>query len=176
MELGFEIDKIIESIENAETGETFDSFVLPVTKADLEEVTKKNGWLFDWKLEASKPEKQVYKLVLQQKPQTILGIVSLERRVKHIFMNLLENAPCNIGKEKKYLGVCGKLVAFVCKLSKDLGFNGVIAFDPKTALIPQYEEMLGAVLISERRMAIFEKDAQVLLDKCFPEPETEANL
>ena len=47
MELDFEIDKITESIENAKTGETFNTLVLPVKKADLEEVTKKNGWLFD---------------------------------------------------------------------------------------------------------------------------------
>jgi hypothetical protein len=43
MELDFEIDKITESIENAETGETLDTLVLPVTKADLEEVTKKKA-------------------------------------------------------------------------------------------------------------------------------------
>jgi len=41
MELDFEIDKITESIENAETGETLDTLVLPVTLADLKGVTKK---------------------------------------------------------------------------------------------------------------------------------------
>ena len=46
MELDFEIDKITESIENAETGETLDTYVLPVTKDDLKEITKKNGWIF----------------------------------------------------------------------------------------------------------------------------------
>ena len=63
------------------------------------------------------------------------------------------------------------MTAYGCKLSKEAGFNGVVAFEPKTALIPHYEKTLGAVLISERRMAIFEKDAQVLLDKYFPETE-----
>jgi hypothetical protein len=42
MELDFEIDKITESIENAETGELLDTLVLPVTKADLEKITKKS--------------------------------------------------------------------------------------------------------------------------------------
>ena len=105
MELDFEIDKITESIENAETGETLETLVLPVTKADLEKVNKKNGWLFDWKLEFSEPEKQVYKLVVEKEPKTIHGMVSLEKREKHVFMHLIESAPCNIGKEKKYLGV-----------------------------------------------------------------------
>jgi hypothetical protein len=70
--------------------------------------------------------------------------------------------------------VCGNLTAYGCKLSKEYGFDGVIAFVSKTALISHYEKTLGAVLISERIMAIFEKDAQVLLDKYFP--ETEARL
>ena len=46
MELDFEIDKITESIENAETGETLDTLVLPIIKNDLKEVNNKNGWLF----------------------------------------------------------------------------------------------------------------------------------
>jgi len=174
MELDFEIDKITESIENTETGETLDTLVLPVTKADLKEITKKNGWLFDWKLEFSKPEHQVYKLVTEKDPQTIHGLLSLERKEGFILMNLIESSPFNIGKGKKYLGVCGNLTAYGCKLSKEYGFDGVIAFDPKTALIPHYQKTLGAVLINDRRMAIFEKDAQVLLNKYFPETEAKS--
>jgi len=63
------------------------------------------------------------------------------------------------------------LTAYGCKLSQESGFNGVIAFEPKTSLITHYQKTLGAVLLSERRMAIFEKDAQILLDKYFPETE-----
>ena len=174
MELAFEIDKITESIENAETGETLDTFVLPVTQADLQETTKKNGWLFDWKLEFSKPEHQVYKLVTEKEPETIHGLLSLERKEGFVLMNLIESSPFNIGKGKKYLGVCGNLTAYGCKLSKEYGFDGVVAFDPKTALIPHYQKTLGAVLINDRRMAIFEKDAQVLLNKYFPETEAKS--
>jgi hypothetical protein len=104
MELDFEIDKITESIENAKTGETLNTLVLPITKADLEEVTHKNGWLFNWKFEYDQKERQVYKLVAGQEPQTIHGLVSLEKRTGHVFMTLIENAPFNIGKEKNILG------------------------------------------------------------------------
>ena len=117
MELDFEIDKITESIENAETGETLDTLVLPVTKADLKEATHKNGWLFDWKFEYDQKERQVYKLVAEQEPQTIHGLVSLEKRTGHVFMTLIENAPFNIGEGKKYLGVACNLTAYGCKLS-----------------------------------------------------------
>jgi hypothetical protein len=169
MELDFEIDKITESIENAETGETLDTLVLPVTRADLDEAT--NGWLFDWKQELSETEHQVYKLVTEKEPKTIQGLVSLKKMEDHMLMYLIENAPHNRGKSKKYLGVCGNLAAYGCKLSIGYGFGGVIAFDPKTALIAHYEQTLGAVLISERRMAVFEEQAKLLLDKYFPETE-----
>ena len=88
MELAFEIDKITESIENAETSETLNTLVLPVTKDDLKEATKKNGWLFDWKQELFEPGHQVYKLVTEQEPQTIQGLVSLEKLGDHVYMHL----------------------------------------------------------------------------------------
>ena len=66
------------------------------------------------------------------------------------------------------------MTAFGCKISKDYVFDGIIAFEPKTALIPHYQKTLGAVLISDRRMAVFEEDSQVLLDKYFPETEAES--
>ena len=169
MELDFEIDKITESIENADTGETLDTLVLPFTKDDLKEATKKNGWLFDWKLELDEPERQVYKLVAEQEPQTIQGLVSLEKRTGHVFMTLIENAPFNKGKGKKYMGVCGNLTAYGCKLSLEYGFDGVVAFDAKTALIPHYEKTLGAVRIGQKRMAVMEDKAILLLEKYFPE-------
>jgi hypothetical protein len=167
MELDFEIDKITESIENAETGETLDTLVLPVTKADLKDVTKKNGWLFNWKFEYDQTERQVYKLVAKKEPQTIHGLVSLEKLKDHVFMHLIENAPFNIGKTKKYIGVAGNLTAYGCKLSKDYGFGGVIAFISKTALIPHYEKTLGAVHLGGNRMGILEENAQKLIDKYF---------
>jgi len=171
MELDFEVDKITESIENAETGEAFDTLVLPVTKTDLKEVTKKNGWYFDWKLELKQTGHQTYKLVTEKEPQTIHGLLSLEILEDHVYLHLVENAPFNIGKGKKFLGVCGNLTAYGCKISMENGFDGEVVFEPKTALIPHYQKTLGAVMISKRRMAIFEKDAKVLLDKYFPETE-----
>jgi hypothetical protein len=173
MELGFEIDKITESIENAETGEMLDTIVLPVTQDDLKETTKKNGWLFDWKLELAEPERQVYKLVTQKKPHAIQGMVSLEKMEDHVYMHLVENAPYNIGKGKKYIGVCGNMTAFGCKMSKVYGFDGVIVFKAKTDLIPHYEKTLGAVHLGGNRMGIFEEEAKDLLDKYFPELEEE---
>jgi hypothetical protein len=167
MELDFEIDKITESVESAESGERFETRVLPVIDVDLEEITESNGWKFDWNFEMSQPKRQVYKLIIEEEPSVIQGLVSFEKRENFVFMHLIECSPFNIGKGKKYLGVSCNLVAYGCNLSKELGFDGVLSFDAKTALVPHYEKTLGAVRISERRMVIFEENAQILIDKYF---------
>ena len=167
MELEFEIDKITESIESAETGERFETLVLPVGKTDLRGVTKKNGWNFDWKLELA--DHQVYKLVTEKEPDVIQGLASFEERQGYIYMNLIESAPANRGKSKKYIGVSNNLIAYGCKLSMEAGFNGVVAFDSKTTLIEHYQNKLGAERISGQRMAFEEKIAKFYIDKYFPQ-------
>jgi hypothetical protein len=167
MELDFEIDKITESIENAETGEVLETLVVPVTEADLHGIHKKAGWLFDWKLEFSASERRVYKLVTQKEPEVIQGLVSFKKEDSFLLMPLIESASFNIGKGKRYLGVPCNLVAYGCKLSKEYGFDGVVAFDAKTALFSHYEKTLGAVHLGGNRMAIFEEDAKKLIDKYF---------
>lgn len=54
----------------------------------------------------------------------IQGLISLERAENYIEMHLIETAPHNFGMAKKYAGVAGNLVAFACKISFDLGFEG----------------------------------------------------
>jgi len=48
--------------------------------------------------------------------------------MQHIFMNLVESASFNIGKNKLYEGVAGNLVAYACKISFQKGFDGFEAF------------------------------------------------
>ena len=171
MKLDFEIDKITESIENSQTGEVYKTLVLPINMSDLQGINKKNNWLFDWKLEFSQHEHKIYKLVIEIEPNNIQGLISLEKDKGFILMNLLENAPFNIGKNKKYFWVACNLVAYGCKLSKECGFDGVLAFDSKTNLISHYENTLGAVKLGGSRMAIIEERANFLISKYFPEAE-----
>jgi hypothetical protein len=167
MELDFEIDKITESIESAETGKRFEMRVLPIKEFDLNEITESSGWRFDWRFEFYQPNRQVYKLVTEERPDLIQGLVSFEKREDFVYMHLIESSPLNIGKGKKYLGVSCNLVAYGCNLSKKFGFGGVLSFDSKTTLVSHYEKTLGAVRISERRMVIFEEDAEILIGKYF---------
>jgi hypothetical protein len=69
-------------------------------------------------------------------------------------MSLIESAPHNFGKTKKYFGVAGNLVAFGCKLSFENGFEGYVAIKKKTKLIGHYEETLGAKLLYGQKMEL----------------------
>jgi len=171
MRLDFEIDKLTESIENAQTGESLETLVIPIIFDDLKDLTKKNGWKFDWKLEFADNDRQVCKLVSKKEPNIIQGLVSFEKNDGFVYLHLIENSSINIGSNKKYIGVAGNLIAFVCKMSVGYGFEGVVVFEPKTALIPHYEKTLGAVLIGNRRMAIFEENAKVLINMYFNKKE-----
>jgi len=171
MELEFVIDKITESIEHSQTGKVYKTLVLPINTSDLQNINKKNNWLFDWELEFSQQEHKIYKLVTEIEPNNIQGLISLEKDKGFILMNLLENAPFNIGKNKKYFGVACNLVAYGCKLSKECDFDGVLAFDSKTNLISHYENIFGAVKLGGSRMAIIEERANFLISKYFPEAE-----
>jgi hypothetical protein len=59
--------------------------------------------------------KEVYKLTIVNNPNVIQGLLSLTIQSDHIYMNLLESASFNIGKNKLYEGVAGNLVAYSCK-------------------------------------------------------------
>lgn len=166
---GFRIDKLTESIENAATGESFATKISLLLLSDLRQITKKNGWLFNWKAELNMPEREVYKLTVEGHAQAIEGLVSLSTRTDHIFMNLIESAPSNRGKNKVYLGVPGNLVAFLCRVSFQRGFNGFVAFHSKTKLIEHYKKELGAYHFGGHLMIIDQAAAKRLIDKYFKE-------
>jgi len=85
----------------------------------------------------------------------------------HVFMDLLESAPFNIGKNKIYEGVAGNLVAYACKISFQKGYEGYVAFTAKTNLISHYEKTLGAIHFKNQRMIIETATAKVLVEKYF---------
>ena len=168
MYLDFEIDKLSHSIEEVQTGKSYKTEVLPLLKNDMKQIVKKNGWQFDWAMEVKNPAKSVFKLVTLKQPEVIQGLVSTTKEDGYVMMNLIESSPANFGKNKKYHGVGGNLVAFVCRLSKEYGFDGEILFFSKTKLIEHYEKTLGAVHIGAHRMIIYEREAQQLIQKYFP--------
>ena len=167
IELDFIIDKLTNSIENVNSGDSFPTEIALLSLEELKKITKKNGWSFNWKSEYIKPKSEIYKLTISNNPNIIQGLVSFEIKTDHVFMNLIESAPFNIGKNKTYLGVPGNLVAFVCKVSFQRGFNGFVSFIAKTQLIEHYEKSLGAYHFGGQLMIINNVAALNLIGKYF---------
>lgn len=151
--LNVEIDKLTNSIENTSTGEVFDTVVVLLTSKDLGFIHK-SEWQFDWGKELKDKTKEVYKLTTVNNPTIIQGLLSIEDKIDHVFMHLIESSRFNKGKDKVYFGVPGNLVAFACKVSFDKGYQGFLAFDAKTALIEHYQETLHATHFRGLRMFI----------------------
>lgn len=157
------IDRLTNSIVNRLSGDSFDTDVIELQKSELKSLKK--GFKFKWDKEFSNG--MVYKLVIRHYPDVIQGLISLNDKKDHLFMNLVETAPHNFGKDKIYEGVLGNLVAFACKLSFDKGYDGYIAFEAKTKLIEHYSKTLKAKLLSGSRMFIDTNASIFLIDKYY---------
>ena len=165
--LDFQIDKLTNSIENIQSGDSFPTEISLLTGLELKGISRKSGWRFNWNSEFKSPEREVYKLTISNNPNIIQGVVSLEVNPDHVYMHLIESAPFNIGKNKTYLGVPGNLVAFACKLSFQRGGEGYVSFVAKTKLIKHYIESLGAVRFGDQLMVINTDSALKLINKYF---------
>ena len=165
--LDFEVDKLTNSIENVNSGDSFPTEISLLTKMEVKGINKKNGWQFNWANELKIPTRDIYKLTITNNPNIIQGVVSLEVKTDHVYMHLIESAPFNIGKNKTYLGVPGNLVAFACKLSFLRGGEGYVSFLSKTRLIDHYEKSLGAIHFGGHLMVITTETALKLTNKYF---------
>jgi hypothetical protein len=165
--IDIEIDKLTNSIENVITGDGFQTVVSLIDKKDLKSITKKNGWLFNWKSEYQQPDRDVYKLTIEGNSNVVQGLISITERVDHVYMHLIESAPYNLGRNKVYYGVPGNLVAFICRISFHRGFEGYVSFTAKTQLIEHYQKTLGAMSAGGQLMVINTDAALQLIDKYF---------
>jgi len=165
--LDFVIDKLTNSIENVITGDSFQTEISILQNSDLKSLTKKNGWLFNWREEYKNPVRDVYKLTISGNAKIIQGLISLEVKSDHVYMHLVENAPFNKGQTKVYAGVAGNLVAYACKLSFQRGHDGNVSFLSKSQLVEHYKKTLGAFHFGGRIMIIETKSALKLINKYF---------
>jgi hypothetical protein len=166
--LDIEIDQLTNSILNCISGDSFPTDIHLLKKSDLKNVTKKQGWLFNWLDEYNLTDRQVFKLTIRNNPDIVQGLISISDYKDHYYIHLIESAPFNLGKNKLYEGVPGNLFAFACKVSWDSGYQGFISFTSKTRLIEHYEKTLGANHVGGHKMVIFPNDALKLIRKYFP--------
>ncbi len=159
------IDKLTESVEELRTGRRYVTLITRVMSPNEFKLASK--WLFNWQSEL--PQREVYRLTIPAISDTPQGLISLERQVGFVFVHLVESHPQNVGKQKRFVGIAGNLIAYAAMISRDLGFAGVVAFDAKTELIRHYETTLGAQLIGRQRMALDPVAASHLIQRYFGE-------
>lgn len=165
--LDIHIDKLINSILNTISGDSFQTDINEMTKGDLNKITKKNGWHFNWIAEFKMRDRKVYKITIKDNPNIIQGLASISDYKDHFYLHLVESAPFNLGKDKLYEGVPGNLFAFACKKSFEKGYEGFVSFQSKSRLIEHYEKSLGAIHIGGHKMVIFPQAAMKLIQKYF---------
>ena len=164
--IDIEIDKLTNSVENRISGDSFNTQVMEITDPDLPLLS--SNWSFDWISEHEHPETKVFKLVIEQNVEIIQGLISLRYLDGFVFVELVENADFNIGRNKVYLGVAGNLFAFACKESWDRGDYGYVAFNAKSNLIPHYKDTLGAIRIGDSNQMVIEPEqAAFLINKYY---------
>ncbi len=160
------IDKLTRSLENAQTGESFPTEVRPLAAAAAR---KLSGWAFEWGREAATAGRQVYQLNTIDNSAIIQGLISLEARPDHVFMHLVESANFNKGSNKAYFGVLGNLVAFACRWSFQLGHEGFVSFESKSALKAHYKQALGAQELGGLRLYLGTPAATALVKQYYPD-------
>jgi len=130
--------------------------IVEVSKRDLP--FKKDGWQFNWRQLYKMPNARCYKLVLVESPNIIEGLVMLSIINKEmVYMNNIEIAPHNFGRNGRYKNTAACLIAFACHKSFEDGkgnYHGFLSFDSKTELISLYQKKYGAKLIGRNKMYI----------------------
>ncbi len=160
------IDELTNSIRNVLSGDVFDTVLAELASKNIAEI-KKTHWLFDWRAEVMKADRKVFKLIIQNNPNVLQGLVSISDQKDHIYLHLVENAKFNRGKSRVYEGVAGNMFAFACQCAFEAGYDGYVAFDAKTSLIHHYEESLNATHFRGTRMFLDEVSATRLVNQYF---------
>ena len=167
MKIDVQIDKLTPCLVEASSGKELQTVFSVASNDDISGLTEL-GWLFDWTAEELR-NTNIYKLLVIDN-ETIQGLVAAEVIRGAVFIHLVESAPHNRGKNKRYEGVGGHLFAIAMKLSTVNGFGGYVFFEAKNLkLVEHYSEMLGAnrvpTRIHEYRMEVLEDIAQSIIDK-----------
>ncbi len=167
--IDIEIDGLTRSIVEIGTSESLSTAI--TWWQDLKPSQRRPGrWNFDWQGEVNMGRK-VAALTIRD-DRKVQGLISFAAHHDHVFVHLVESAPHNIGRHKKFIGVPGNLFAFACQESLGLGFEGSLSFDSKTELIGHYTESLGAIRVGQsQRMIITQTAAQRLIASYFKETD-----
>ncbi len=154
--IDIEIDGLTRSIVDIGTNESLSTTI--VWWHELKPAQRRlRTWAFDWQGEADM-EHKVAALTISD-DRKVQGLISFTAEPDYLLVHLVESAPHNIGRRKKYTGVPANLFAFASLQSIRFGFEGSLAFDAKTTLIAHYSETLGAIRVGSSRRMIIDPEA-----------------
>lgn len=145
------------------SGETYPVTFLLLQPYDVEDHMQDWDEAFDWSIYFGQPGIEVYKMIVTGNDD-IQGAIALERKADHVYVHLIESAPGN--RFDKVFDLVGEhMIAFACKRSKDLGYDGFVAFRSKTkrSLMSFYMYNCGAQHIGGGNMVIIEPVAERLI-------------
>ncbi|HHS95202.1 MAG TPA: hypothetical protein ENJ45_01325 [Phaeodactylibacter sp.] len=150
------------NLVDTKTGEKLKARIEKLTKSEVKRLKGNKKFTFDWSLEI---ESEVYKINLLEEDE-ILGLVSIldypEEFRLHI--NLIESSKAYRGKRKSLDNIPGCLIAFVCQLSFERGYEGFVSLVPKTELIKYYLQRYGFEQMGNQ-MAVYYELSNFIIEK-----------
>ena len=164
-----DIDTVTDCIVKRSTREIYDTGS-EITKRIIIDAESKNdirhGWKFNW----HEIQAEGYKIIelYTKHDHKLQGRISFKEMEGYVFVSHVENAPKNIGHDGEYEGVGANLFAVVCKISRDLGFDGVVSFLSKKdkKVMDNYIEKMHAKQVgTSQLMIIDEAAADYLINK-----------
>lgn len=125
----------------AKTGEPLKAVIKLVEGEDWEIIENQESLEFVWKREKGHMVHQI-RLIMEEE---VLGLISLEDipNELRVHVRLIEVNQQDRGKERRYEGIAGCLLAFSCQTSFQKGYEGFVSLHPKTALIDHYKQAYG---------------------------------
>lgn len=162
--IDIEIDKFTNCLIDNRTNKEVDTYVKPIQK----HIRNIKAWNFNWNKTIDEGY-DVFSLKVVGSDD-VQGLVATKLDPSGgVYINLVESARHNRGKDRDYTGVGAHLFAIACKEAKDKGQDFVF-FDAKTNLIDYYRKKLGAVQIgSSQRMFIDSEAFEKLISTYFKE-------
>lgn len=156
------------NLKEVESGEQIEALITKASKKELP--LKRDGWQFTWKKLGTTEGADFYKLTTVEEPDVIEGMLMLTLiNEEMLYLNNIEVAPHNYGKDGRYDNVAGGLLAFGCYKSFEQGKNyyiGYLSFESKTKLIELYQNKYGATFAMGQKM-FFDPEAGKQLMKKF---------
>lgn len=138
-----------------------------IRKSDIP--LKKDGWNFNWRKLHKVEGGRIYKITLLNSPDKVQGVVMITIfNDEMVFMNNVEVAPVNFGKNKLYDYVAGCLISFACLLSFQIGkgaYNGFLSFESKTELIELNQNKYRATFAMGNKMFIEPEAGKKLIEQ-----------